>query len=90
MPEPKRSPLTQSDRPTAFSAVAGLAQTVTNADVKGKSLETSGGQVRHSRTSGDARAHIDNRLRAGGSRLHQQPSVGGGARATRDVGQEEA
>ena len=45
MPEPKRSPLTQSDRPTAFSAVAGLAQTVTNADVKGKSLETSGDQV---------------------------------------------
>ena len=51
----------------------------------------------------DARAYIDNRTRAGTlaptsttvhergrSRLHQQPSAGGGARATRDVGQEEA
>jgi len=33
------------------------------------------------RTSEDARAYIDNRARAGGSRLHQQPSAGGGARA---------
>jgi hypothetical protein len=44
MPEPKPSPLTQPDRPTAFNAVAGLAQTVTNADVKGKSLEASSDQ----------------------------------------------
>jgi hypothetical protein len=51
----------------------------------------------------DARAYIDNSTRAetlaptsttvherGRSRLHQQPSAGGGGHATRDVGQEEA